>query len=96
MPNHVHLLLKPHLCMSKPLGSLNAATARNANVLLQRSGPFWQDESYDHPVRNGEEFRRVQRYIDHNPVTARLVARPEAWSSAGRPERPPQAKGLPH
>src|SRR5437867_3398209 len=37
-------------------------------------------------------------YFENNPVTACLAARPEeyAWSSAGRPERPPQAEGLPH
>jgi putative transposase len=67
--------------------------------LLGRTGqPFWQDESYDRLVRNGEEFGRIQRYIENNPVATCLVARPEEylWSSAGRPERPPQAEGLPH
>ncbi|MEK7407364.1 MAG: transposase [Acidobacteriota bacterium] len=99
MPNHVHLLLTPRVSVSKLLGSLKAATAKRANRLLQRSGqPFWQDESYDHLVRNGDEFRRIQRYIESNPVTARLAATPEeyTWSSIGRPGRPPQAKGLPH
>ncbi|MEX2261754.1 MAG: transposase [Bryobacteraceae bacterium] len=99
MPNHVHLLLTPHVSVSKLLGSLKAATAKRANLLLRRTGrPFWQDESYDHLVRSGEEFRRIQRYIANNPVTAGLATRPEeyAWSSARRPGRPPQAEGLPH
>jgi putative transposase len=99
MPNHVHLLLTPHINVSKPLCSLKAATARQANLLLQRTGhPFWQDESYDHLVRNGEEFRRIQRYIEYNPMKADLAATPEEylWSSAERPERPPQAVSLPH
>jgi putative transposase len=94
MPNHVHLLLTPQVSVSKLLGSLKAATARLANLLLQRCGqPFWQEESYDHLVRSGDEFRRIQRYIENNPVSACLAARPEeyAWSSAGRPARPPQA-----
>jgi len=39
----------PQASVSKLLGSLKAATAKRANLLLQRSGqPFWQDESYDH------------------------------------------------
>jgi REP element-mobilizing transposase RayT len=87
MPNHVHLLLTPRVSVSKLLGSLKVATAKRANLLLQRSGqPFWQDESYDRLVRDGDEFRRIQRYIEGNPVTALLAARPEqyAWSSAGR------------
>ena len=99
MSNHVHLLLTPHVRASKLLGSLKGATARRANLLLRRAGlPVWQDESYDHLVRDGEEFRRIQRYIEYNPVAAGLVARPEeyVWSSAGRPERPPQAESLPH
>ncbi|MGA2118158.1 MAG: transposase [Bryobacteraceae bacterium] len=99
MPNHVHPLIIPKVSASKLLGALKAATAKQANVLLQRTGqPFWQDESYDHVVRNDEEFRRIWRYIENNPVVAGLAFRPEeyAWSSAGRPGRPPQAEGLPH
>jgi REP-associated tyrosine transposase len=97
-PNHVHLLLTPQVSASKLLGSLKASTARRANPLLQRIGQlFWQDESYDHLVHSGDEFRRIPRYIENNPVTACLAATPEqyAWSSAGRPARPPQAEGLP-
>jgi putative transposase len=99
MPNHVHLLLTPQVSVPKLLGALKASIARRANLLLQRSGRrFWQEESYDHLVGSGNEFRRIQRYIENNPVTAGLAARPEeyAWSSAGRPARPPQAAGLPH
>jgi REP element-mobilizing transposase RayT len=85
MPNHVHLLLTPQVNVARVIGSLKGATARRANELLKRSGPFWQDESYDHLVRSGDEFRRIQRYIENNPVTAGLVATPEeyVWSSAG-------------
>jgi putative transposase len=96
MPNHVPLLLTPQVSVSKLLGSIKTSTARRANQLLERSGqPFWQDESYNHLVRNGDEF---QRYIENHPVTACLAARPEqyAWSGAGRPAGPPQAEGLPH
>ncbi|HTT61600.1 MAG TPA: transposase [Bryobacteraceae bacterium] len=99
MPNHVHLLITPLVHPSRLLGSLKAATAKRANQLLGRTGQaFWQDESYDHLVRNREEFRRIQLYIENNPVTAFLVATAEGypWSRAGRPERPPQAEGLPH
>ena len=99
MPNHVHLLLTPEVSVSKLLGSLKAVTAKRANALLNRTGSaFWQDESYDHLVRSSDEFRRIQCYIENNPVTAGLAGTPEEyrWSSAGRPERPPQVKDLPH
>ena len=94
MHNHVHLLFTPFVSVSRLLGSLKAASAQKANRLLGRTGqPFWQDESYDRLVRDGEEFRRIQRYIENNPVSACLAVSPEqyAWSSAGRPGRPPQA-----
>ena len=99
LPNHVHLLLTPHVSLSKLLGSLKGASAKRANLVLRRTGqPFWQDESYDHLVRSEGEFRSVQRYIEGNPVAAGLAVKPEEyeWSSAGRPGRPPQAEGLPH
>jgi len=99
MSNHVHLLLTPSIDVSKLLCSLKRATARKANLLLGLTGqPFWQDESYDHLVRNGDEFRRIQRYIEYNPVKVGLVTRPDEYphSSAGRPARPPQASSLPH
>jgi putative DNA methylase len=84
MPNHVHLLLTPLLSISKLLNSLKAVTARRANLALHRTGkPFWQDESYDHLVRHYDEFRRIQHYIENNPVVAGFVGTPEQypWSS---------------
>jgi len=87
MSNHVHLLFTPGLAPSKPLCSLKTGTARKANLLLSRTGtPFWQDESYEHLVRTAEEFRRIQRYIENNPVKVGLVGSAEdyKWSSAGR------------
>jgi len=86
MPNHVHILLEPRLPLAKITGVLKGVAARDANATLGRSGrPFWQDESFDHWIRNSAEFERVQHYIEWNPVRAGLVARPEdwKWSSAG-------------
>ncbi len=84
MPNHVHLLLTPLISLSRLLNSLKSATARRANLILQRTGqPFWQDESYDRLVRHRDEFQRIRNYIENNPVTAELVRTPEQypWSS---------------
>jgi hypothetical protein len=85
MPNHVHLLLTPKLDPSIALRFIKGSTARRANQLLALTGqPFWQDESYDHWVRDEEELRRIRRYIENNPVRAALCATPEQypWSSA--------------
>ena len=84
MPNHVHALVRPRVEATKWLAPLKAFTARQANLLLDRTGSrFWQEESYDHLVRPGAEFGRIGRYIENNPVSAGLVAEPGqfAWSS---------------
>ena len=85
MPNHVHLLVTPHVPATKWLGPLKGFTAHEANGLLGvRGKPFWQNESYDHLVRSPGEFERIRRYIENNPVKAGIVASPEdfVWSSA--------------
>ncbi len=82
MPNHVHLILwpMPNHTLSEILRSRKRHTARQANLLLGRTGEtFWQPESYDHWIRNDEEKTRIRRYIRHNPVTARLCQAPEEW-----------------
>ncbi len=84
MPNHVHMLVTPSVPSPSWLGPLKGFTAHEANRILGTEGSrFWQDESYDHLVREGE-FERIRRYIEWNPVKAGLAANPEEfpWSSA--------------
>ena len=70
MPNHVHLLVTPHVMATRWLGPLKGFTAHEANRSLGTTGKaFWQDESYDHLVRDGE-FDRIREYIEWNPVKA--------------------------
>lgn len=40
---------------------------------------FWQDESYDHWVRDEEELLRFIHYIETNPVKAGLCSCPHDW-----------------
>lgn len=99
MPNHVHLLVTPLIPVSKIMHSLKRFTAREANRILHLTGKaFWQDESYDHLVRDSTEFQRICRYIECNPVKAGLVSSPEEflWSSARPIDNRPQVSNLPH
>ena len=85
MPNHVHMLVTPHVVAAKWLGPLKGFTAHEANGILHRHGtPFWQNESYDHLVRSGPELERIRHYIENNPAKAGLVtaAGEFPWSSA--------------
>jgi len=64
---------------------LKGYIAREANRLLERHGAFWQDEGFDHWIRDEERYQRCILYIDRNPVEAGLCDLPEAWpwGSAG-------------
>lgn len=95
MPNHLHLVygigrydLLERPADAGPLSgeqvsgimmSMKKHTALEANKLLGRSGPFWQDESYDHVVRDSEELARIVEYVLDNPVKAGLVDRRKDW-----------------
>jgi putative transposase len=85
MPNHVHLLVTPGVALPKLTKSLKGITAKRANARLALTGrPFWQEESYDHMVRDEPEFERIRNYLEENPVRAGLVqdASQYRWSSA--------------
>jgi len=86
MPNHVHAVFTPlqtregsYRSLSSIMRSLKGRTARDANVLLGRSGAFWEHENYDHVVRDEAELDRIITYVLGNPVKAGLADRPEEW-----------------
>lgn len=85
MPNHVHAVFAPLAGSSgpKPLSSimhsLKRNTAKRANSLLNRSGAFWEHESFDHYIRNQAEWKRIVKYVLENPVKAGLVASWKEW-----------------
>ncbi len=81
MPNHVHAIaqpLAPHE-LSGILHSWKSYTATTANRLLQRSGEFWQKESFDHLIRDADELERTIRYVQANPANAGLKEWPWVW-----------------
>jgi putative transposase len=100
MVNHVHVLLRPKPTIDSssddptysPLKDitkrLKGYTALEANRLLNRTGKtFWQQESFDHWVRDEGEFYRIVAYIENNPVKAGLVSSPEEWRWSSAHER---------
>ncbi len=74
MPNHVHLLVGglAREAMLKQVESWKKWTAIGINLALGRSGRFWQDESFDHLVRNEASFEKFRDYIARNPAMAGL------------------------
>ncbi len=53
--------------------SLKGYTARDVNRALGRKGSFWEEESYDHVVRDEAEYKRIVKYVLNNPVKAVIL-----------------------
>ena len=82
MPNHVHLvfeLIVGNKGISKIMQSIKRISARKSNLLLNKSGIFWQDESYDRLVRDDKELYFIIRYVLMNPVNAGLTDEWHKW-----------------
>lgn len=65
--------------ITKILRRLKGSSAREANKILNRAGDFWQHESYDHVIRDGNELERVIKYVLDNPVKAGLCSYWKEW-----------------
>jgi len=80
MPNHIHLVCTPleregqFIPISEIMHSLKGSTARYANQILHRQGNFWHHESYDHVVRDHQEYERIINYVMENSIRAGLPA----------------------
>ncbi len=48
-------------------------------MCLGRRGTFWQAETFDHLVRNEEDWLDKFDYIHDNPVKAGLVDKPQDY-----------------
>jgi len=80
MPNHVHLLFRVwHVPMWKLVDAWKGYTSKQANRLLGRKGQFWHDDYWDTYMRDSAHERRTIRYIESNPIKARLTRLPEEW-----------------
>jgi REP element-mobilizing transposase RayT len=86
MPDHVHLLFTAlrdiegwTFALPEILRAIKGSSARSINKLSGRSGPVWQDESFDHVLRGDESLRETVEYIRQNPVRKGLVEKPEDY-----------------
>ena len=58
--------------LSKIMHTIKGASARACNLMLGRSGVFWERESFDHVIRSGK-LNKTVRYVLNNPVKVGLV-----------------------
>ena len=80
MPTHVHLLFTSlrdeegwPVSLPRAMRLIKGRSAHFINRLLDRHGPVWQEESFDHVLRSNESLSEKMDYICQNPVRAGLV-----------------------
>jgi putative transposase len=85
MTNHIHLILIPSTAdgLQKLLKPLHMRYAQRLNRARGQQGHVWQGR-YFSSVLDDDYFRAALRYIERNPVRARMVKKAEnyEWSSA--------------
>lgn len=91
MSNHVHMVFRDlsadDICdnnevffpVTETMKNLKSYSGLQANRVLNRTGAFWHEESYDHLVRNDKSLERVIHYTINNPVKANLVTEWRNW-----------------
>jgi REP element-mobilizing transposase RayT len=64
--------------LAQIMQSVKGRSARECNLILSRSGSFWEHESFDHVIRPGR-FNATMRYVLNNPVKAGLAKHWRDW-----------------
>lgn len=99
LPNHWHLVLRPQTdqAVGRLLGWVGVTHVRryHARRRSRYGGHLYQGRFKCFPVQDGHHFLRVCRYIEANPVRAKLVARAEAWPWSGLWRRQQRKTDLP-
>lgn len=85
MHTHVHLIIRLELILdiSKIMHSINRQYARWYNEYYKRKGHFWEDRFYGELIKDDCQLLAVMRYIDLNPVKAKLCQKPTDWEYSG-------------
>ena len=81
MPNHTHSLLQrfEYKKIEDIMEAHKGSTAHEANKYLRRHGEFWMKDYFDRYIRNENHYWNTVRYIENNPVKARLCKEPSDW-----------------
>jgi putative transposase len=80
MPNHVHLIATPETAegLRRGIGEAHRRYARHVNFREGWRGFLWQGRFASFPL-DGDWLLAAARYIELNPLRARLADTPDAW-----------------
>ena len=85
MPNHIHLIIEPSTRaeLSRLLQSLGRRYVQYFNKTHQRTGTLWEGRYKSSVISKDTYLLACLRYIDLNPVMAKIVKDPSdyKWSS---------------
>ena len=82
MPEHLHILLTPadETTIEKAMQMIKGGAAHRMGQERPQKFPIWHAGFHDRWMRDADEYRNIKRYIEQNPVEAKLVERPEDYS----------------
>ncbi len=85
MTNHIHLLVTPEQTdsISRMTRLVGSRYAQYVNKKYRRTGTLWEGRHKSSPVDTRTYLMKCYRYIELNPVRAKMVSGPEEypWSS---------------
>jgi REP element-mobilizing transposase RayT len=86
MPDHVHMIFSPlrnrngnNFSLPQIVQKLKSVSAHTINKRLPHKGPVWQEEFFDHVIRQADSLQEKIDYVLLNPVRKGLVTRPEDY-----------------
>ena len=81
MSNHVHLLIRPtsEISLYKMMQGLALCYTQHINRKVGRTGRLWESRYHSCIVEQERYLWAAARYIEQNPVRARIVKKPEEY-----------------
>jgi len=81
MSNHVHLVAVPcrKESLARAIGEAHWRYVRRVNLREGVRGRLFQGRFESYPVQQDSHLMAVMRYVELNPVKARVADRPEEW-----------------
>jgi len=81
MPNHFHLILWPHRDgdLGRWMQWLMTSHVRRYHRHYGGSGHVWQGRFKAFPIQEDEHYLTVLRYVERNPLRAKLVRKADTW-----------------
>jgi putative transposase len=85
MDNHIHLIVKPARgqSLSKIMQWIKGNFAKRWNKERHTEGHLWGERFFSKIIEDAAQFLKTFKYIDENPVAAKLVAKAEEWEYGG-------------